>query len=352
MHVGIAGWSREACRGDHRAFLRLFERADALGFDSAWLTEYHFDRDDPYPSPLLLASAIAARTERIRLGLSVIVLPLHQPLLLAEALAQLDFQSHGRLDVGLGRGTRPPTFAALGLPIEEARSRFEEAYEIVIRAWSQPVVSFEGRHWQLENVAVGPAPVQRPHPPVWIAGYTRETLAFAHARGVPVLLSLEPPEGRQLQVQAQLAAESGSRYDVSAWSLARYVCIGRTRAEAAARVDDLLPKLHARRQRFAALRGEPATGIAPRSRESFLREQAIAGTPDECIAQIQEIARTIGTTHLRGVFNGNGVLDDNTALHDMALFAQDVLPAVRELSKSPEHPAGAPDPAPSQVGEG
>lgn len=332
VHIGLSGWQREGLLGDPQEFLALMERADRLGFGSIWLNELHFGREDlPYPSPLLLGAGILARTERLRLGTSVLVLPLHHPLLLAEQVAQLDFQSGGRVDVGLGRGTFAlEQYAGLGISMDESRARFVEAYDLLIQTWTQPTVSASGECWQFQDVPVGPVPVQRPHPPVYIAGYTRESIAFAVDKGRPLLLSLEPPEERQLVLYREIMAERGRPADMQGFSWTKHVCIGRTPEEADAVIDDLLPRLHQRRLHFAAQRGLSPAEVVPRSREQFLRQQAIAGDPQACIDHITALAHQ-GVTHLRLVFNGSGVLDDQTALRRMELFAREVLPACREL---------------------
>jgi len=128
MRIDLAGWSREATVGDHQAFLSLFEEADVLGYDGVWFHEFRLQAEPwPYPCPLLLAAAVLARTQRLRVGTSVLVTPLHQPLLLAEQVLQLQVQSARRFDAGLGRGTDPTTLERLGLSSDGTRHRFEEA---------------------------------------------------------------------------------------------------------------------------------------------------------------------------------------------------------------------------------
>jgi alkanesulfonate monooxygenase SsuD/methylene tetrahydromethanopterin reductase-like flavin-dependent oxidoreductase (luciferase family) len=332
MRIDLSGFQRAGTHGDHRAFLRLFERADALGYDGVWLNELHFDRTElPYPAPLLLAAAIFARTERLRVGTSVLILPFHHPLLLAEQVLQTDFQSGGRLDVGLGRGTASDDhFAALEIDLGTSRERFAEAFDVLVAACTRPAVSAAGAFWRFEGVAVGPEPVQRPHPPLYLAGYTRESLAFAVERGLPLLLSLEPPEERQLALHRALVAERGLPCDVSGFSFTRHVCLAPTAAAADVLVDDLLPRLNRRRLEFAARRGRPAAGVELRSKAEFLREQAIAGDPQACFEQLTALAAR-GVTALRLVFNGNGEVDARQAREGMELFARELLPHCRAL---------------------
>ena len=332
MRIDLSGFQRAGTHGDHQEFLRLFERADALGYDGAWLNELHFHRTElPYPAPLLLAAAIFARTERLRVGTSVLVLPFHHPLLLAEQVLQTDFQSGGRLDVGLGRGTASDDhFAALEIDPGTSRERFAEAFGILVDACTRPEVSAHGAFWRFEGVAVGPPPVQRPHPPLFLAGYTRESIEFAVERGLPLLLSLEPPEERQLTLYRSLITERGLPYGTAGFSFTRHVCIARTAAEADAQVDDLLPRLNRRRLDFAARRGRPGAGVELRSKAEFLREQCIAGDPRACFDQLTALAAR-GVTELRLVFNGNGERSPRQARDGMELFARELLPHCRAL---------------------
>lgn len=319
MRIDLYGWTRDATRGDHRDFLSLFEEADRLGFDAVWFNEFHFQNPpQPYPSTLLLAAALFARTERIRVGTSILVLPLHDPLLLAESIAQLDRQSGGRLDIGIGRGTDPQTFCILGIEHSSARERFEAAYDAMLRVWTEPQSG--------ANRATAPT-LQQPHPPLYVAGSTKETLGFAAQRGLPLLLSLEPPELRQLSLYAEVLAETGAPSALGRSSLCRYVCIGRDRTSAVAEVDDFLSKRQVARDASALARGIANT---PLDRDKVLAEQVIWGDPEQCAAQIAALRQTRGAGELRCVFNGNGVLDNDMALASMRLFAETVLPEVHE----------------------
>lgn len=306
MRIDLAGWTRDATRGDVRAFFALFEEADRLGFDGVWFSEFRLTADAlPYPSPLLLASALLARTERLRVGTSILVLPLHQPQLLAEELRQLAYQSGNRFDAGLGRGTDPATLQALGIAADATRARFESALDVLLAG---------------------------EHPPLYVAGSAPETIGLAVRHALPLLLSLEPPEIKQLaELDAQAGAVSehlrtGLRVRSS---LARYVCIGQTQAEVDEQLQDLWPRLHARRIYFAGRRGVPAHEVPPPDTGRMLREQFIAGTPDGCHAQIVALRESTGIDHLRCVFNANGLLDNGQSLKFMQMFANSVLPALR-----------------------
>ncbi|RCW63122.1 LLM class flavin-dependent oxidoreductase [Pseudorhodoferax soli] len=334
MRIDLAGWTREATCGDHRAFALLFERAEQLGFDGVWFNEFRLPETPwPYPSPLLLAAALLARTERLRVGTSVLVLPLHHPLVLAEEIAQVDFQSAGRLDVGIGRGTEPAALQALQIAPESTRARFEQSCRLLRQALRGEALPAEQGAWRFPaRAAMAPA-VQRPHPPFYVAGSTPETLGFALDQDLPLLLSLEPPEGPQL-AQLQAVATAQGR-DAAALqqrsSLARYVCIGRDDAAVAQQLAALWPQLHQRRIHFAGRRGVPPAQVPPIDAARVLREQFIHGTPEACHAQIAALRARTGIGHLRCVFNANGLWRNAQALDAMALFAREVLPALRAL---------------------
>ena len=331
MRIDLAGWTREATDMDPRAFLSIFEEADRLGFDGVWFNEFRFHQPRiPYPSPHLLAAAILARTERLRVGTSILVLPLHHPLMLAEEIGQLDHQSGGRIDVGIGRGTAPETFATLGVPHAEARARFETGFRLLRQALSTGSASSDRGPWRFSETIVGPHPVQTPHPPIYVAGSTPETIGFAVDNDLPLLFSLEPPEGRQLGVLRAIADDRVPSV-ISRSSLSRYVVVGRTTAAAAEELEPLLAGLDERRRRFALQQGREAAAV---DRETLLAERFIWGNPADCLAAIRDLAARTGIGALRCVFNGNGVLDPAAALSMMRLFAEAVLPSLR-LAENP-----------------
>ncbi|MET1114832.1 MAG: LLM class flavin-dependent oxidoreductase [Comamonas sp.] len=331
MRIDIAGWTREAMAGDPRAFAAIFERADRWGFDGVWFSEFRVPQSDwQYPSPLLLAAALLARTERLRVGTAVLVLPLHHPLMLAEEIAQLDFQSGGRIDVGIGRGTEPASLECLEIDPAGTRERFEQGARILRAALRGDRVGSKGL-WNFAPRQLMSLPVQRPHPPIYIAGSTAETLGFALTEDLPLLLSLEPPEGMQLQRLADAAAQHGGDAQalLARSSLARYVCIGVNAADVQRQLDSLWEKLFARRVYYAAKRGVLPADVPSIDRAKVLREQFIHGTPEQCHAQIRALQAATGIRSLRCVFNANGLWSNDAALAAMELFALEVLPSLR-----------------------
>lgn len=142
--------------------------AEASGFDSCFFGEHHQDKDGFLPSPLIVATAVAARTRRLRVGTSVILLPLHHPVRVAEDAITLDLVSKGRVIIGVGVGYQPADFRAFNVPMEHRAAIFEESIEILRRCWSGERFSFTGKHYTLEDVQVLPRPIQPGGPPLWI----------------------------------------------------------------------------------------------------------------------------------------------------------------------------------------
>jgi alkanesulfonate monooxygenase SsuD/methylene tetrahydromethanopterin reductase-like flavin-dependent oxidoreductase (luciferase family) len=335
VRLGLAGWQREAASRDANELLAIMQHADELGFESVWFNELHFHREDlPYPSATLLAAAILARTERLRVGLSVVVLPIHHPLLLAEELSQLDNQGGGRLDVGIGRGFPAGMDRVFPMSDAERRGRFEEAFAVLTAAWSGATISSPGPYWPFSPVQIGPSVYQQPHPPLYLAGTSLETMRFAVQHDLPMLLSLEPPETTQLQNLALAGEEFGTVPNLAHTSLARYVCVAPTRTEALAQADELRLRLHERRRAFARLRGDDPEALVLRSESEFIRTQTIVGSPDDCIRQIHQIVADLGIGHIRCTFNGTGTVDPVTTLRGMDLFAREVLPIIHNDTSS------------------
>jgi alkanesulfonate monooxygenase SsuD/methylene tetrahydromethanopterin reductase-like flavin-dependent oxidoreductase (luciferase family) len=176
--------------GWRRAFA-LAERADTLGLHSVWLPESHFQRGAT-PSPLVALGALAARTRRVRLATTSLLLPLHHPLRVAAETATLDALSGGRLLLGLGRGFRAPVFEGFEVEAATKRDRFDEALDALLAAWSGEEVPLSGVHFSAREgarVRLGLRPLQRPHPPLVVAAFGRKGLLQAARRGLPYLAS-------------------------------------------------------------------------------------------------------------------------------------------------------------------
>lgn len=205
----------EWCRRDftevYRDDLASIRRAEELGFDTVWLTEHHFADDGYSPSILTIAAAIAATTERIRIGFNLLLLPLHNAVRLAEDLATLDVISNGRIDVGVGQGYAVHEFDGFGIPRSERLGRFVEGLDVMTGLWENDEFSYGGTHYQIDGARLMPRPVQQPGPPMWIGATTSKAVARAGSRGAH-LLGLTNPK---LQAVYE-SARSDAGYDADA----------------------------------------------------------------------------------------------------------------------------------------
>lgn len=316
VHLGVAGVQRGIRHPE--PLLSVIEAAEQLGFDSVWFNEQHFSLGSyGAPSALLLAAASLARTTTIRVGLSVVVLPAYHPVVLAELLAQLDELGGGRLEVGIGRGAGPGLSRAF--PDAFRRAAFFEAHDLLLQAWTAPSVSAAGAYWRFNDLPVAVRPRRRP--PILVAGASFETIAFAVRHGYRLLLSLEPPERQQLvllEEARQTLGVTGPRRV----SFSRYVCLGRTSAEASDLALRLWRSVQANRRALAEERGQP---FNERSFETFCAEQAIVGDGAACRRAIEALIAEQQLDHLRCVFNGNGVLSAEETVSQLERFASAVI---------------------------
>lgn len=177
--------------------LQAWEELDRLGFDGVGFNEHHTSPYGLMNSPNLLAAAAAQRTKRLRLLVYGNLLPLHNPLRLAEELSMLDCMSNGRIVSGLARGI-PREYKVFGVPMSDSRARFEEAWEILREAWTEETFSYHGKFWSFEDVAIWPRPVQQPHPPVWVPILgSKESIEWAAKYNLPITPGLASPGLRE-----------------------------------------------------------------------------------------------------------------------------------------------------------
>jgi alkanesulfonate monooxygenase SsuD/methylene tetrahydromethanopterin reductase-like flavin-dependent oxidoreductase (luciferase family) len=170
-------------------FIYFNVEAEALGYHSTFLVEHHFTGWNQVSATLTLLTWLAARTTTLRLGTAVMVLPWHNPVILAEQAATLDLLSEGRLDFGVGKGYRYNEFRGFAIPLEEADARFEEALAIITKAWtSEQRFSHHGRFWTFNDILVEPPPSQKPHPPFWMAAGSASSIRRVAVRGYNLLL--------------------------------------------------------------------------------------------------------------------------------------------------------------------
>lgn len=254
---------------DPAAFRPYVRRAEELGFESGWTQEQVLGTAPHLSANETMAYAFAC-TERLRLGCAVYVTPLHIPAHLAKSLATLDQLSRGRLEVGVGSGGRNRPFAAFGLDGEAHVARFTEGIRLVKALWTEDVVDFDGRFWQLDGASMQPKPFQKPGPPLWFGGSHPNALKRAVKHGDGFFgagSSTTAAFAEQVKTLREVLAEAG-RDD---FQVAKRVYIA---------VDD----------DGDAARRRAADGLAEIYGKRGLEAVAVAGTPDECVAGVQEVA--------------------------------------------------------------
>jgi alkanesulfonate monooxygenase SsuD/methylene tetrahydromethanopterin reductase-like flavin-dependent oxidoreductase (luciferase family) len=283
--------------------LQRIEIMDKEGYDAVWLAEHHFSSFSVCPSVHLMGTMAAARTTRLRIGTGVSLAPFYHPLRLAEEVALLDVLSGGRVNWGAGRGFARVEFENFGVPPEESTSRFRETVEIVLRAWSEERLSFAGQHYRFDGVEVLPKPLQRPHPPVWMAATSEPALAWAAGRGFSILMDPHAAHadiGRKRRFYAEQLAAAGFSMEGRELPVARLVALGDTTAEATevARrgaqwiVDSYFGAQH----RPVGIADPNAPGVDPVQR--YLDEVILHGTVEAVFEQIMRLRDEIGLDYL------------------------------------------------------
>ncbi|HZT06777.1 MAG TPA: LLM class flavin-dependent oxidoreductase [Chloroflexota bacterium] len=320
--------------GYFRQVLEQVQLAEELGFECYWFTEHHFVLyGGPVPNPALIMSAAAARTSRIHLGSAISILPLHHPVQIAEDYAMVDVVSGGRLEFGVGIGNAPGDFEVYGVPRDESRERFEEALEIITKAWTKDSFKHDGRFWRLPDAAMYPRPIQKPHPPIWLAGTSESSLRMAGLRGFNIMTVAHPfpPERLRPSVAAYRAglAEGGHDPATHFCKLHVRVWIEEDGAHAKQVAERAI-------QRYDERQIEARIGVfsSGQPRPSYdwegMRAQGrnVYGTPEECIRGIEATRSNYDFDILSVTFNFGGI-PHAEVLKAMRLFAAEVMPRFR-----------------------
>ena len=329
MKFGLFGGARArgGPAGDsdgYHDFINYVVEAERLGFSSVFLVEHHFTGFGQVSASLNLLSYLAARTERIRLGTAVVVLPWHNPVLVAEQAATLDLLSNGRLDFGVGKGYRPYEFAGFCVDQDEATERFDEAMAVIRLAWGSngERFSYKGKWCAYDNVVVEPSPVQQPHPPFWLGAGSPDSICRAAREGYNLLLDQIAPTDliiERVRVFREECKAAGRNYDPAMVGVTRGLQIIHNEAE----------REQAVRTRRAVLQniGDLARGPGA-ERYHHLKDDADAfelddapllGTPEEIIAQLKRLKKG-GVENVLFAAPGASVAGLRT-------FAEEIMPA-------------------------
>jgi alkanesulfonate monooxygenase SsuD/methylene tetrahydromethanopterin reductase-like flavin-dependent oxidoreductase (luciferase family) len=324
-----------------RDIIAQIELGDQLGFDGAWLGELHFSRSfSILADPLIVLAAAGQRTRRIRLGTAVTLLPLHNPVKIAEEAAIADILTDGRLELGCGRGTAPLHYSGYDIPQEDSRERFDEALDFILQAWTQEKVNFDGKHFRARDLPVAPKPLQRPHPPVRIAANSPDTFPMAARRNFPIFATplINPPDKLKEGLAVYRAGlPPGAKGDAA---LAFPVHVAASRAAAREECERGLLRF----LREAAERLRPLGDADVKSFEAFRqvlariervtyddmdREMGVFGEPAYCIDRVQALKREYGMDEFICYFNQGGVMDHAMVRQSMTRFAEEVMPHCR-----------------------
>ena len=318
MHFGL---SPLQAGGDFDTTIEECERAEEAGFDSVWLGEHH-NSTLLYPAPLVGLAAIAGRTRRVRLGTGVLLLPLYQPVAVAEEAAMVDVISRGRLILGIGAGYAPEEFAAFGVSLKERGSRLDEAVPLIHRLWTEDNVSHEGRHYRVSNASLRPRPVQRPRPPMWFAGWVEPALRRAGRLGDAWLGGPSAKLDELAACVRTYRAAGGAEA-----ALMRYVFVAESLERAHAIAGDAFIRAfeatYFRWPHPVVKRPAGALTIAGLS-----EDRIILGDPASCIRQIERFQAELRMSHLVCRMSVTGIPAD-AAKASMDLFTREVMPALK-----------------------
>lgn len=336
MRFGLFG-SAAARRGSgefdsaegFRDFIEYNVEAEALGFHGTFVVEHHFTGFGQVSATLNLLTWLGARTRHLRLGTAVIVLPWHNPVLLAEQAATLDLLSAGRLDFGIGKGYRYNEFEGFDVSMDEADARFEECLGVVLKSWtSNERFSHQGKYWQFNNIVVEPPPAQKPHPQVWMGAGSARSIRNVAERGFNLLLGqyASPDDVASSIATFRAAVEaSGRRFDPMQVGVTRAFFVADNDAERDAALDrrlqNRLRQLKLATRPDGTVHGGPdrATGDP----QAVNVNSAIYGNPGE-IARKLEALQKVGVGYV--LINGGGSGGGERGRQSMRRFAREVMP--------------------------
>jgi natural product biosynthesis luciferase-like monooxygenase protein len=314
--------------------------AETLGFESVWPVEQHFNPNlSISPAPLLMLSALAERTRTLRLGIAIVLLPLSHPIRVAEEIATLDVISNGRVEFGIGRGSIPTHFSGFGLNQAESRERMLESLELILQAWTSERLSFQGKFYHVDNLAVVPKPVQQPHPPVRIAANSADTFELSGRMGYPIFVAAQVNPFRKIRELLPLyrdarAAAGHPAQGGEEVTLLTPLYVGESPAQVRQALE---PSIKHFLESVAALYA--SAGPLPEGRlrevlervrrltyEQVCEVMAVFDTPDACVERLKRFQQEFGMGRVICWFNPGGMVPHERVMHSMELFATKVMP--------------------------
>jgi alkanesulfonate monooxygenase SsuD/methylene tetrahydromethanopterin reductase-like flavin-dependent oxidoreductase (luciferase family) len=348
MHVGIFVEELRHGATQASAFRDVFDvadRAEAWGIDCVWLGEIHFTPTRSVISASLqVASAIASRTRRIRVGTAVQVLPLNHPLRIAEEVATVDHISEGRFEFGIGRSGVVRTYDTYGVPYAESQARFREALEIIRRAWMGQPFSYDGQFYRIDKATIAPTPYQTPHPPLRMATTSDETFPIAGRMGLPIFVGLRATEIPDLQAQLvpyrEAWRDAGHPGHPSVY-LRIPVYVSTTESGAVEEPRESVTAFFARQTELArAAVGRAGAGPADRRRfqaermasltyEDILAKKVAFGTAARVIDRLTELREELELDGIVAELNPGGRIPPELEMRSLELLTREVMPAFK-----------------------
>ena len=360
MHYGLI------MEGDYRyghtqeeAFDESFDMAEMAengGLDGVWLAERHFAAPRSpsdamgagIPSivsvPLIMSSAIVARTERIRVGVAVNVLPLQHPVRMAEEVATVDQISHGRVDFGVGRSGFARSYEGYDIPYGESRERFQECLEIILAAWTNERFSYEGKYYNINDVCDIPKPFQQPYPPLRVAATTKETFPQVGALGYPIfvgLRGLDRPALVSLLGEYRKAWKDAGHAGDGDIYIRIPVFVGKSQQEAYEIAEESTMRSYKRLAQNFSLSAASAGTVASEERvargerlstvtyEELIRDRLAYGSPQDVAGLLKEITGEMGLSGIVAETNVGGLIPREKVAESINLFCKEVVPTLR-----------------------
>ena len=324
---------------------RLVDSAEDMGLDGVWLAELHFNpARSVLSAPIIVGSSIATRTQRLRIGMAVHVLPLSNPLRIAEEIATLDQISEGRFEFGVGRSGFARSYDLYGVPYVESRERFREALNIILEAWKGETFSYEGEFHTFEGATVWPRPYQQPHPPLRIAATTAETFPRLGQEGHPIFVGLrgmDIPELKGCLKEYRKAWHQAGHEGNGDVSLRIPVYAGDTDEES---LEEPRDSINAYFNRMGSLLRDSATGkaggdttlrqgradrLATMSYEEMLQTKVAFGTGEGLIDRFGELKEELGLEGLVAELNAGGLIPEEAVTRSLRIITEQVMPAFR-----------------------
>ncbi|MDP6070586.1 MAG: LLM class flavin-dependent oxidoreductase [SAR202 cluster bacterium] len=322
------------------------EYAEELGFDSVWLPEHHFAVYGMLGNPLTFAAAVAQRTKRIKIGTAIMVLPFQHPLRMAEDVALVDALSGGRLLLGMGRGYQPPEFRGFGVPQEDSSAMFLESFDIMKRALSGEKFTYEGQFWNIEEpTEIFPKPIQKPHPPFYVASVSEKSVDVAARHGMSLLRS---PQFSDLDTVAAtferykvLMRQYGHEPDEQDQPLSVRTFVAPTDEEAKAETQHVVWFYHLLASLLPGAPGRPApqsgyenyprdpSALSQVTVEDVWNRGTAFGSPERVIELMKRYMQKLGTSNFMTQMRIGGLEHKKVRL-SMELYAKHVMPALRE----------------------